>query len=137
MDVDAVRIELEQTPAPTETTLRIEPELTNHTNATIEADNDTVTLTAHGLSDGDLVVFHTLAGGTGLTVGTTYYVRDAAANTFKVAATRSGAAVDVTVDATDADFISSKSTADSVSRTAANKVTAAGADGGVVVIAST
>lgn len=73
--------------------------------ATIEADDDTVTSTGHGYSNGNAVVFLALTGGGGLTVGTTYYVRDSAANTFKVAATAGGAAINVTSDATAATVI--------------------------------
>lgn len=67
---------------------------------TIEADDDTVTLAAHGFRNGDPIVFPTLTGGTGLTAGTKYFVRDATENSFKVAATLGGAAINVTADAT-------------------------------------
>jgi hypothetical protein len=40
----------------------------------------------------------TLTGATGLAVDTTYYVRDVATNTFKLAATKGGAAIDITAD---------------------------------------
>lgn len=73
--------------------------------ATIAAANDTVTADDHGYTNGDRVVFVALTGGAGLDVGTTYYVRDAAADTFKVAATAGGAAVDVTSNATAATVI--------------------------------
>ncbi|HCN76487.1 MAG TPA: hypothetical protein DIT13_04725 [Verrucomicrobiales bacterium] len=66
-----------------------------------EADDDTFTAAAHGLLDGDRVIFPTLTGGTGLTAATTaYFVRDAATNTFKVSATIGGAAVNFTSDVT-------------------------------------
>jgi hypothetical protein len=56
-----------------------------------------VTWTAHGKANGTAVVF-TTAGAlpTGLTVGTTYYVSGAAANTFNVAATIGGTAITTT-----------------------------------------
>lgn len=73
--------------------------------ATIAAATDAVTATAHGFANGERVVFVALTGGAGLTVGTTYFVRDATASTFKVAATSGGAAVDVTTDATAAKVI--------------------------------
>lgn len=67
----------------------------------IEADDETATATAHGLLPGDKVVFTSLTGGTGLTVGTIYYVKTvASADTFTVSATRGGAAVGITVDYT-------------------------------------
>jgi len=65
-----------------------------------EADDDTLTLAAHGLANGTRV---RLTGGSlpaGLALATDYYVRDAAANTFKVAATPGGAAVAITADGT-------------------------------------
>ncbi len=57
---------------------------------------DTITAPAHGFADTDKIVF---VGGTppaGLTEGTVYFVRDSATNTFKVAATSGGAAIDLT-----------------------------------------
>jgi lysophospholipase L1-like esterase len=62
------------------------------------ASTDVFTKTAHGLVEGDKVVFTTAVGG--ITRGVSYFVRDATANTFKVAATLGGAAVDVTADGT-------------------------------------
>jgi len=52
------------------------------------------TLNSHGLSNGDTIVLSTSATlPTGLTVGTIYYVINAAANTFNVSLTSGGAAV--------------------------------------------
>lgn len=62
------------------------------------AATDLITSTAHGLAAGDQIV---LTGGslpTGLVAATTYFVRDVSANTFKLAATSGGAAIDITVD---------------------------------------
>lgn len=71
------------------------------TAITATASTDLVNLTAHGFQDGDRVYFPALTGGAGLTAGTTdYFVRDATADTFKVAATAGGAAVDITSNAT-------------------------------------
>lgn len=66
------------------------------------AATDIITATGHGLAVGDPVQFVTLTGGTGLTVGTTYYVIAAnlTANTFQVSATPGGAAVNFTTDIT-------------------------------------
>lgn len=60
------------------------------------------TATAHGFVAGDEVVFPTLTGGTGLTVGRIYYVIAAnlAAQTFQVSATAGGAAINFTADIT-------------------------------------
>ncbi len=64
-----------------------------------EADDDTITCAGHGYNDGDRVIFPALTGGSGLTAGTTeYFVRDATTNTYKVAATVGGAAVNFTTD---------------------------------------
>jgi len=73
--------------------------------ATIAASTDIVTSNAHGYVDTDPVIFRTLTGGAGLVVGTTYYVRDKTTDTFKVAATVGGAAIDVTTDATVATMV--------------------------------
>lgn len=67
-----------------------------------EADNDTFTLAAHGLTNGTRVRFVNAGGAlpAGIAAATDYFVRDAAANTFKVAAAPGGAAVDLTTDGT-------------------------------------
>ncbi|HRQ87674.1 MAG TPA: P22 phage major capsid protein family protein [Bacteroidia bacterium] len=63
---------------------------------TATAATDLINLVGHPFKDGDRVYFPALTGGTGLTAGTTsYYVRDAAADTFKVSVTEGGAAVDI------------------------------------------
>lgn len=63
--------------------------------ATTDATLDTFTFTAHGLVNNQEVKF-TGTPPAPLVAGTTYFVRDAAANTFKVSATLGGAAVDIT-----------------------------------------
>ena len=68
------------------------------TGATGQASSDTITKTAHGLTNGTALQFVTLTGGTGLTVATTYYVVGTAADTYQVAATTGGSAVDITGD---------------------------------------
>lgn len=56
-----------------------------------------VTWTAHGLSNNDVVKFSTTGAlPTGLVAGTTYYVRNKAANTFEVSATEGGASINTT-----------------------------------------
>lgn len=53
-----------------------------------------ITWTAHGLSNGDTVTFTTTGAlPTGLTAGTTYYVINAATDTFQVASTSGGTAI--------------------------------------------
>lgn len=73
------------------------------TGCTIEADDDIITKTAHGLTADQDIVFTSLTGGAGLTANTvTYWVRDVTTDSFKVSATRGGAAVNITTDYTDA-----------------------------------
>jgi hypothetical protein len=62
---------------------------------------DLITLTAHGLVNGDTVVFTNVGAATPLAVGpTTYYVVNSSANTFSVSLAKGGTAVDITVDGT-------------------------------------
>lgn len=61
-----------------------------------DATTDIVTVPSHGYSNTDTIVFY---GGTvpsPLVEGTIYFVRDAATDSFKVAATSGGAAIDLT-----------------------------------------
>ncbi len=61
--------------------------------------NDTITSNSHGFTDTQTVrveaELSTDAIPSGLNNSTTYYIRDAAANTFKLAATEGGAAIDI------------------------------------------
>jgi hypothetical protein len=57
---------------------------------------DTIYSTAHGWIDTQKIVFYNGTAPTGLTEGTTYFVRDAATDSFKVAATAGGVAIDIT-----------------------------------------
>ena len=108
---------------------------------TITADNtnDTITLNSHGLLDGDVVHFANTGGGlpAGITAKTIFYVRDKTANTFKITATRGGAALDITTDGTGTNSVYSTFLApDSRGRVdvgldgAANRITAASLNGG-------
>ena len=73
------------------------------TGATIEADDDKITSTAHGLANDTDIVFTSLTGGAGLTADTvTYWVINATTDDFQVSTTRGGSAVDITTDYTDA-----------------------------------
>jgi hypothetical protein len=56
---------------------------------------DIVYLAGHGWSDGQKIVFFQGSVG-GITEGTIYYTRDSTIDTFKVAATPGGAAIDIT-----------------------------------------
>jgi Tfp pilus assembly protein PilV len=69
--------------------------------ANMTATDDLITINSHGLANGDIVVFDgdgTMAGG--LSKSTTYYVVNSSTNTFKVASTSGGAAIDLTSDST-------------------------------------
>jgi hypothetical protein len=61
---------------------------------------DLVTANAHGLRNGQKVIFTDVTTTTGITENTDYYVVNAAANTFQVAATVGGAALTLTTDGT-------------------------------------
>lgn len=65
---------------------------------TADAATDVLTAAGHGHADADQVMVSTLGGvlPTGLAASTNYHVRDAAANTLKLAATAGGAAIDIT-----------------------------------------
>jgi hypothetical protein len=60
------------------------------------ASSDTIYAAGHGYADTQKIVFFNGTPPSGLTEGTTYFVRDAATDTFKVAATSGGAAIDLT-----------------------------------------
>jgi hypothetical protein len=64
------------------------------------AATDVLTSTAHGFVADQPVVFSGLTGGAPLVAGTTYYARDITTDTFKVAATAGGAAINLTTDLT-------------------------------------
>lgn len=70
------------------------------TGGTAVAATDVITFTAHGYANGQPVYFTQLTGGSGLSVNTIYYVINTATNTFKLALTSGGAAIDITTDMT-------------------------------------
>ena len=57
---------------------------------------DLIQSTGHGWVDGQKIVFFNGTAPGGLTEGTTYFVRDATADAFKVTATSGGVAIDIT-----------------------------------------
>jgi hypothetical protein len=59
---------------------------------------DLVTKSAHGLSNGDVVVFQTIVTTTGLSAFVRYYVISSTTNTFQISATYGGSAVVLTSD---------------------------------------
>lgn len=64
------------------------------------AGTDVFTSATHGYANADLVVLSGLTGGTGLTVGYPYFIIATATNTFQLALTPGGTAVDFTTDVT-------------------------------------
>src|SRR3954466_5480891 len=59
---------------------------------------DTFTKTAHGLANGDVVTLSSLTGGSLLVAGDPYYIIATAANTFQLALTSGGTAIDLGTD---------------------------------------
>jgi hypothetical protein len=67
-------------------------------SATAQDTGDTITKTAHGLVNGDRVVFQDGYVPAGLSAATTYFVVNKTTNTFQVAATAGGSAIAITAD---------------------------------------
>jgi len=67
---------------------------------TVDSTTDTITHTGHALLNGDRVRFAAAVIPGGLTAGVWYFVRDKATNTYKVAATLGGAAINITSNGT-------------------------------------
>jgi len=65
---------------------------------TFTASTDTVGRTAHGFSDGQIVSFASIATTTGITADTPYFVVNATADTFQLAAISGGSAIVLTND---------------------------------------
>lgn len=62
----------------------------------LDTSTDVVTCVGHGFSDTDTITFYGDTAPAPLVEGTVYYVRDATTDTFKVAASSGGAAIDLT-----------------------------------------
>jgi len=70
---------------------------------TATASDDTFTAAGHGYSDGMSVALLAPSAGSlpvGVSADTIYYIRDSAANTFKLATSPGGAAINLTADGT-------------------------------------
>jgi len=74
---------------------------------TADASTDVCTSTAHELQNDDAVVPQNTGGGlpSPLVAGTTYYVRDRTTNTFKLAATLGGSAINLTTNGTGSHYL--------------------------------
>lgn len=68
------------------------------TGAGSSSSDDVIAASAHGLSNGDKIQFTSLTGGAGLETGVTYYVVNAATNTFQLATSQGGSPIDFTTD---------------------------------------
>lgn len=71
-----------------------------NTDVTFTDVGDLVTIVGHQFIDGTAIRFAEITTTTGITVGTTYFVRDATDDTFKLAASHGGAAVALTSNGT-------------------------------------
>jgi hypothetical protein len=67
--------------------------VTGSTEVTAASATDTITFTAHGLSNGDQVSFTSVDVATNIRTDRTYYVVSSTTNTFKVSLTSGGAAL--------------------------------------------
>lgn len=81
-----------------EPTVRIGGGGTTALAITGDSSTGTITATAHGLTDGQAIQLDSVTGGSGLSVHRTYYVINAATNTFKLALSPGGAAVSLGSD---------------------------------------
>ena len=79
-------------------------------SVTGDASTDVITATGHNYVNGQVIRFVGLAGGSGLSNATNYFVRDAATNTFKVSTTSTGAAVNFTTNITSGSAIAVQET---------------------------
>lgn len=70
------------------------------TGVTGVTSTDTLTKTAHGLANGDVVIPSGISGGSALVAGHPYFVVASAANTFQLSQTSGGTATDLGTDVT-------------------------------------
>ena len=73
------------------------------TATSVNSANDTITITSHPFSNGDQLIYSNEGGSQniGLTDGTTYFVVSASGDTFKLAATSGGSAINLTSGGTE------------------------------------
>lgn len=76
----------------------VSAETTNTRAVTFQDTANTVTLTAHGLPAGKRIAFTSITSTTGIAVRTYYYVVNPTADTFQVATTVGGAAINLVTD---------------------------------------
>lgn len=73
---------------------------TGAATGTAAASTDLITLSAHGLANGDTIHFTSLGTSAGLSLAPAYFVVNSSTNTFSVSLTKGGTAVDITADGT-------------------------------------
>lgn len=75
---------------------------------TADSSTDFITITAHGFSNGNEIKLENSGGGlpAPFVSGTSYFVRDKTTNTFKLAATLGGSAIDITTNGTGTNKVS-------------------------------
>lgn len=78
---------------------------------TADASTNIFTISAHGFSNGDEIKLENSGGAlpAPLVAGTSYFVRDVTTNTFKLAATLGGSAIDITTNGTGTNSVSAPS----------------------------
>ena len=102
---------------------------------TADEPTNVFTITGHGFANGDRKMMYT-SGGTlpaGLSANTVYFVRDVTANTFKLALTSGGTAIDITTAGTGALYIHS-ATQNEISDTFTTPIDITDHKNGVVII---
>ncbi len=80
--------------------IRMWTELGTQQAVTASASTDVFTCSGHGFINKDRVRFEGVVGGSPIVAGTTYYVQSVTTNTFKIAATHGGTAINITSDMT-------------------------------------
>ncbi len=80
--------------------IRMWTELGPQQAVTASASTDVFTCSGHGFINKDRVRFAATAGGSPIIAGTTYYAQAVTTNTFKIAATHGGTAINITSDMT-------------------------------------
>ena len=97
-----------------------------------------ITSASHGLQNGNTIVFSSLTGGSGLSTGTIYNILFVDANTFQVAISSGGGAIDTTTSITASVYVQSKpktgAQADSPTTTITRNITTPLSDGGDFLI---
>lgn len=74
--------------------------LTAGSGLAVTATTDRITHTAHGMPEGRSVQITAQTGAAGLSTATTYYLRDVTTDSYRLAATRGGDAINITTDGT-------------------------------------